>query len=943
MLLLGVTKVFDDAGSAVNCGGVKQRGVLAQLALAANTPVGLDRLAEGVWGEQVPSRYRQNLQVYASTLRRALEPERSTGTPSRIANHREAYELVCAPGELDVAMFRAGRTAAEQSLSGGAPGSAARGLEAALAQWRGDALADLRGLPFAGSEVSLIESERLSAQELLLDARLALGAHEQVLVQVDALLAAHPEREHLWQQRALALFRSGRQIEALATVRRARELLLEEHGLDPGPALQRLEAQLLAQDPALTGTVPPTVRVEPVPVPMTSAIGRSDLVAEVVGLVRTNRLVVLTGPGGVGKTRTSLDVMQGLGQSWVTFADQPGDTDIAAVLSSHLGVDDLSEAFGDAEFTICLDNLEHVHSAGPQVVALLHGHGRLRILATSRGVLGVPGERVVAIAPLPLAQAGQLFNERARAVRPGWDAEANREPVRELCRRLDGLPLAIELAAARVRLLDPYDLLEHLSMINDVPLGGGPTRHASLAETVRWSLGLLHPAERESVGALAMLDSPVDLATAAVAVAAAGSRAGSAPRDVERLVDLALLEPRESEAGRRFAMLNTVRAVIRTESADQDLRNRVLTEIARSWIDDGSWTSTTIPSARRIAGLREDLALMRSVVSALLRVGRIDQAAELVLARRRGFIAIGRQDVALELLGAVLASGVQEPWRARVQVVAGSAAYNLRRTDDGLLAHVDELAPDDHVYRVFGFCYRAVLQADAVAGDRGRGAADEAIAAAVASGEAALALMAYSAASWSAIARADAVEAVRHAELGLGAAISSGDDAEVVTALADLARAELGGGRGGPERALAVAEDGLQRARRLGSRLPVAEHLQLLGFARIRLGEPLEGVRVLRDVLDAVAAYSDQSWAMELVGASAAVAIGAGRIAEGHDLLAHTRSRCASIGVADPIPAILAPAFEGYALDPQLAAPALPDTVEALITRTRTLIDSLVS
>lgn len=939
--LLGVTDVCDDLGNPVHCGGAKQRAVLAQLALAANTPMGIDHIAEGVWGEQVPARYRQNLQVYISTLRRALEPARPAGTPSRILNHREAYELICAPDEFDVAVFRAGRVAGEHSLTGGAPGSAARELEAALAEWRGDALADLRGMPFAGAEVTGLDAERLRTHELLLDARLALGAHDEVLLQLDALLAAHPEREHLWMQRALALFRSGRQVEALATVRKARDLLLDEHGLDPGPALQTLEAQLLAQDPALSGDTPPTVRVEPVPVPLTAAVGRSQLVAEVGALVRANRLVVLTGPGGVGKTRTALDVMQELGQSWVSFADEPDDSDIADVVAARLGEEDLSDAIGVETYTICLDNLEHIHAAGTQVMDLLLQHGNLRILATSRGALGVAGERLVAVARLDEDDAATLFHDRARAALPSWDAADNDGSVRELCRRLDGLPLAIELAAARVRLLDPQDLLDRLPSMNDLRGGAGPVRHSSLVETVRWSLALLQPADRAGIGALAVLDYPVDVRTATIAVAATRTDDGAAPADVERLVDLALLDPLETDAGRRIAMLNTVRAVVREDLVTDELQRRVLTTVGQSWAADPAWTSTTAAPPRRLTGLSEDLGLIRSVVRALVTSGLADRAAELVLSRRRGFIAIGRQDVALDLLRVVLAGDVAPPWRARAQVVAGSAVYNLRRTDDGLLAHVDDLAPDDHVYRVFGCCYRAVLAADAGAGDFGAGAAAQAIDAAVASGMPSLALMAYSAASWSATARTDPDEAVQHAEFGLAAAVRMADGPEIVNALADLARAELGGGHGGPARAAELAQDGLQRARRLGATLQVAEHAQLLGFALIRLGRQVEGARVLGDVLDVAAGNSDPSWALDLVGVSAAVAIHAGLVDEGRDLLRHARARSAATGIPDPIPALVAAAFDGGTVDPTAPAPAVPDALEVLVARTRRLVQTL--
>ena len=217
--LLGATAAFTDTGVEVGAGSIKQRGVLAQLALEPNRPINLDRIAEGIWGEQVPDRYRQNVQVYVSSLRRVLEPDRVPGTPSRIIGHAEAYELVAAEDDIDVSRFEAGLSEAQQAMAAERPQAAADSLAAALAEWGGDPLADLFAMPFAAGWINRLEASRLQARELEFEARLALGQHREIVGDLESMVKAFPERDVLWCQLATSLVRSGRQVEALATVR----------------------------------------------------------------------------------------------------------------------------------------------------------------------------------------------------------------------------------------------------------------------------------------------------------------------------------------------------------------------------------------------------------------------------------------------------------------------------------------------------------------------------------------------------------------------------------------------------------------------------------------------------------------------------------------------------------------------------------------------------
>ncbi len=299
-------EVRDAADALVDAGGAKQRAVLAQLCRTPNRPVSVDSLAEGVWGETVPPRYRQNLQVYVSTLRRTLEPDRAQSAPSRMVGHGDAYELVAGPDDIDVDVFERGCVDGLAALAAGRPGAAAEILRSALQIWRGPALVDLAAQPFAAPWIAELDARRLVALEARLEADLAGGRHAETVTELAGLSEAHPDRERLWELLVLALYRCGRQSEAMDVYRKARRRLADEVGLEPGPSLARLGRQVLEHDPALL-VEPPRSRAEPIPVPLTGLLGREALLEELLTAAADRaRLVVLTGPGGVGKTRLAL-------------------------------------------------------------------------------------------------------------------------------------------------------------------------------------------------------------------------------------------------------------------------------------------------------------------------------------------------------------------------------------------------------------------------------------------------------------------------------------------------------------------------------------------------------------------------------------------------------------------------------------------------------------
>ena len=270
--LLGPMEVRTDDEHPLDVGGAKQRAVLAQLAREPNVAVSVDRLAEGIWGTEVPPRYRQNLQVYISTLRRVLEPNRPAKAPSRIAGHREAYELVAGPEEIDVSRFLASVKEGREALAAGRPEAAATLLSQGLAEFRGVPLVDLADQPFAGDWLTELIEERTGALEDRIAADLARGRSAELVPELQVLVRDHPERERPWEQLMLALYRSGRQTEALSVFRQAREKLIVEAGIDPGPDLARTADRILHQDPALLVSAPATSESSAVPVPLTSVI-----------------------------------------------------------------------------------------------------------------------------------------------------------------------------------------------------------------------------------------------------------------------------------------------------------------------------------------------------------------------------------------------------------------------------------------------------------------------------------------------------------------------------------------------------------------------------------------------------------------------------------------------------------------------------------------------
>jgi predicted ATPase/DNA-binding SARP family transcriptional activator len=603
--ILGPLEVRDGSGP-VRVPGAKERALLADLLVHAGRVVAADRLVEDLWGDDPPGNPANTLQGRVSALRRALGP----AGPGVVVTRPPGYVLEAAPEGVDAARFQ--RLVAEADAA--APTQAARLLEAALGLWRGPALAEFADRPWAQAEAARLEELRLAATEALVELRLA-GGHAGLVGELEALVAAHPLRERLRGQLMVALYRSGRQADALRTYQETRTVLVEELGIDPSPELQRLHQAILVQDPAL-GLAGPD-RHQPrhnLPERLTSLVGRDRELREVAKLLEGHRLVTVVGPGGAGKTSVALEAARRLVDGYpdgvwlVELAALADPGLLAEVVVAALGLGEEAAGPGvpppppaerlagfvrDKALLLVLDNCEHLVGACAELVQrLLKAGPGVRVLATSREVLGVAGEAVWPVPPLAVPDAAddelgagstlagpdangtvpevlagydavRLFGERAAAADPSFALDATSAPVvAELCRRLDGLPLAIELAAARVRMLPVAEIAGRLGDRFRLLAGGGRTldpRQQTLRATVDWSWELLEEPDRRLWRRLSVFSGGWTVAAAEGVCGGDGLDPTEVLEGLFRLVDRSLVVAVGGEPA-RFAMLESLRA-----------------------------------------------------------------------------------------------------------------------------------------------------------------------------------------------------------------------------------------------------------------------------------------------------------------------------------------------------------------------------------------------
>jgi predicted ATPase/DNA-binding SARP family transcriptional activator len=558
--ILGRFEVADDQGRELELGGLKQRSVLAILLLHAGEVVSRDRLIDELWGERPPATATKTIQVYVSNLRKAL------GDPV-LLTRGAGYVLDIGRADIDAHRFEALLADGRGALGAGDSRGAAKVLGEALQMWRGPPLSDFAYDPFAQSEIARLEDLRLQAVMERIDADLALGAGAELIGELDPIIAANPFQERLRGQLMIALYRAGRRSDALAVYREVSELLREELGLEPSRTLRELELSILRQDVSLD-PVPGAgkVRAGNLPVPTTPFVGRARELAEVTGLLQSSgtRLLTLTGAGGTGKTRLALQASKMLARryrdgAWsVGLADTTDPDLIAPTICRELELADqpgmppaarLKKWLADRELLLVLDNLEQLANGTAVLGEILVGCPNLTLLVTSREPLHLIGERQYDVPVLASPEAVELFVTRVLAVTPRLSVPA--DLAGRICDRLDCLPLAIELAAARAKALPPDALLARLDRSLPLLTGGprdAPQRQRTLRATIDWSYELLNHDEQVLFSRLAVFAGGWTLA-------AAEAVCGAELDVLHALVDRSLVR----RDGERYWLLQTVR------------------------------------------------------------------------------------------------------------------------------------------------------------------------------------------------------------------------------------------------------------------------------------------------------------------------------------------------------------------------------------------------
>ncbi len=582
--VLGPLALYVD-GAVVDVPGKRRRAVLATLALARGRVVSAERLVDTLWSDSPPEDAVQALYNHASRLRRHLGP--AAGRLRRVGG---GYVLDLAGDELDAA--RARRLAGRVDLS--SPDDASMRVREALALWRGPALQEFRDMPPMQAESVGLDELRLRLRDDLTEALVQLG-DTGAAAEAAAAATAQPlrERSALLLMRALA--REGRTSEAMAAGAAYRRALTEETGLDPGPSLAALE-QDIAKGGIATGPVPAMAfGPRPLARPSGPFIGRQQDREEIIRLLRDHRAVTVTGPGGVGKTRLALEVaaeMSEDGGAPVRVVDLAAVEDVSRVcqsVASTLGLrtagdvapGDIAEALGDNRLLLVLDNCEHVAQACRDLVTTLDARNPgVRVLATSRVTLHAPGEYVVRIQPLPVPATTtdldhaerqpsiRAFVEHARRRHHEFRLEPDDlPPLIDVLRHLDGLPLAIELAAGQAAMMPISAVRDRLGRALDLHTGAaGPEdeRQRTLRLTIQWSYALLDDAERAVLRSMAPFPGGVDLS--GIETLAADVVPGTDPLPLlQRLVDasLVVVDPTLT----RYRLLFTVRAFLLDELA----------------------------------------------------------------------------------------------------------------------------------------------------------------------------------------------------------------------------------------------------------------------------------------------------------------------------------------------------------------------------------------
>jgi predicted ATPase/DNA-binding SARP family transcriptional activator len=776
--LLGPLQVRDGAGRVVHVGGRQLRVLLILLALEAGRVVPSGSLAGRIWPEEPPANPGNALQTLVSRLRAEL---RRASLDQVIESHPAGYRLAVRPDAVDALDFQVLAVRGRRALSDGDPREASAVLRSALASWRGEPLADAAGFDFADAAAAQLTELRSSVLTDRIEADLALGEGASLVGELRALLSADPLAERPRALLMRALYAAGRQAEALEAYHQARELLSGQLGVDPSAQLEQVYLRILRGEEnsfdSERAVVPATVTTaHPVaPSTLTTFVGRDTEVTQVLKNLGSARLVTLTGPGGVGKTRLATEVSGRLaGGAWfVELAPVTDPADVAFAVLDTLGIrervisrrtgdpgagplDRLAEALADRDEVVVLDNCEHVIDAAAELAGrTLAACPRVRILATSRQPLRIDGETLCPVPPLPVpppfpAEGSEayasvrLLRDRAVAVRPDFELHAdNAGAVARICRMLDGMPLAIELAAVWLRILTPGQLAERLDDRFALLTGGSRTalpRHRTLRAVVDWSWDLLEPAEQVLARRLAVFPAgatlamaervcadpvppvqlamaervcadpvpPVHLAMAERICADEQLPSGQVLPALSGLVDKSIIaagHSADTDLGPRYRMLETVRAYGLERLAEAGEDDRIRDAFAAHYLDLAETTDPRLRGPGQRRWLRE-LATEQDNLYAALRwaIKRRDADTALRFVRALGWYWVLRgqpgepETLARDVLG--LQPGERSPRMAEARMVCAMVAagpsweiHTVQQALEDAVAEFAELAP----------------------------------------------------------------------------------------------------------------------------------------------------------------------------------------------------------------------------------------------------------
>ncbi|GAB3005854.1 winged helix-turn-helix domain-containing protein [Amycolatopsis acidiphila] len=639
--VLGPVDVRADGGAPIDIGGARLRMLVARLALGANRPVTAESLVDGLWGADPPADAANALQSLVSRLRRAL------GDSARLASANGGYLLKVE--EVDAHRFEELAAKGRHELAAGRYADASNALTEALSLWRGEALSDVLEAPFAPPPAARLAELRIAAMEDRFEAELELGRHGGILADLETVGADNPLRERLVSLRMRALYAAGRQSDALAVYEQARATLADELGVDPSAELQQTHLAVLRGE-----LTKPRPEHDPLPARLTSFVGRERELALLASSLRSARLVTLAGPGGAGKTRLATEAAVQhpaylRGRVWfVALASVRDAGDVTGAVLAALGsldmrllnstsslhpvepLDRIAELVGGSEGLLVLDNCEHLISAAAELAHdLLTRLPNLRILATSREALAITGELLCQLGPLEDPEAVRLFTERAATVRPGFVLDDTTiEPVREICRRLDGMPLALELAAARLRSMSAEQIAKRLDDRFRLLTSGSRValpRQRTLRAVVEWSWDLLEKPERVLARRLSVFPGGATVSAVEEICADEELPAEDVLYVLGSLVEKSFVDAVEA-AEPRYRMLETIRAYGEERLDEIGERELVTRRFAEYFLRVAEQNEPLLRTGEQLRAIATYEAEHDNMVTALRRAVKADDA-----------------------------------------------------------------------------------------------------------------------------------------------------------------------------------------------------------------------------------------------------------------------------------------------------------------------------